>query len=72
MEILVITQNGNFIEVLPINTHLEGWAKKWLFDSGKDVEIDYHENGSIDLFNSQIQIYGDNGLFILDVLHKTI
>jgi len=72
MEILIITQNGNFIDALPINTHLEGWAKKWLFSNGKDIEIDYHENGSIDLFNSQIQIYGDNGLFILDVLHKTI
>jgi hypothetical protein len=72
MEILIITQNGNFIEALPINTHLEEWAKKWLFDSGKNIEIDYHENGKIYAFNSEIQIFGDNGLFILDVLHKTI
>ena len=72
MEILIITQNGNFIEALPINTYLKGWAEKWLFDSGKNIEIDFHENGSIDIFNSQIQIYGDNGLFILDILHKTI
>lgn len=72
MEILIITQNCSFIEALPINTYLQGWAEKWLFESGKDVEIDYHENGSIDLFNSQIQIFGDNGLLILDILHKTI
>jgi hypothetical protein len=72
MEILIITQNGKFVDALPINTHLEGWAEKWLFDSGKNIEIDYHENGSIELFNSQIQIFGDNGMYILNILHKNI
>jgi hypothetical protein len=72
MEILIITQNGEFIEVLKADTYLQEWANNWVIDTGKYLDIDYHENGIIICTDDFISISADNGIINLDILRKTI
>ena len=72
MKVLIVTEFNEFIDALNINTDLNQWAYNWLMESGRNIDIDYHENGSISYDQNSICISADNGIINLDIKIKNI
>ena len=72
MKVIIITNFGEFIDAVNFNTDLEKWALNWLIESGKDIEIDFHEGGCISRLDDSIMISADNGIIHLDTIVKNI
>ena len=68
MKVLIITEFNEFIDALNINTDLNQWAYNWLMESGRNIDIDYHENGSISHDKDSICISADNGIINLNII----
>jgi len=70
MEIKIITRNDVFIDAVPNDCNLLDWAEKWISDNDSDIE--FFNGGHIDIYKNWITFKGNNGMFELEIITKTI
>jgi cytochrome b len=68
--VIIVTENGKFVEVLDANTDIKEWVHYWLIRTRRDDDINYHEGGAImysELW-SRVIISGADGVIELNLL----
>ena len=70
MTIKIITRNDVFIDAVANDCNLLDWAEKWIFDNDSDIE--FFNGGHIGINENWITFKGDNGMFELEIITKTI
>jgi len=70
MDIKIITRHDVFVDAVANDCDLMEWALNWIFEN--DSNIEFYNGGHIDISDNWISFSGDNGMFELEIITKTI
>jgi len=72
MDIKIITRHDVFVDAVANDCDLLKWAENWILENESDIDIEFYNNGHISIINNYITFSGDNGIFELEIITKTI
>ena len=70
MEIKIITRYDVYVDAVANDCDLMKWAENWILENESNIE--FYNDGHISISNNYITFSGDNGIFELEIITKTI